>query len=59
MTRRRSVRSDLYRTARVMGDVQAAMRGPGAYGRRRVRKVAYRSTNRGLYRLLKSLGLGR
>ena len=57
MTRRKSLRSQLYRAARDLGDVQSAAKGPGAYARRRVRKVAYRRTNGGLRRLLRSLGL--
>jgi len=57
VTRRKSLRSQLYRAARDLGDVQSAAKGPGAYARRRVRKVAYRRTNGGLRRLLRSLGL--
>jgi hypothetical protein len=57
MGRRRSLRSQLYRAARDLGDVQSAAKGPGVFARRRARKVAYRRTNGGLRRILKALGL--
>jgi len=57
MARRKSVRSQLYRSARVLGDLEAARKGPGAYARRRVRRVMYRKGNRGMARVLKALGL--
>ena len=41
----RSMRSELYRTARVMGDLQAAEKGPTAYGKRVMRKKMYRRSN--------------
>jgi hypothetical protein len=53
----RSLRSQLYRSARILGDVQAASKGPGAYGKRLLRKRAYRRTNGALSRFLRSLGL--
>jgi hypothetical protein len=52
-----STRSTLYRLARALGDVQAAAKGPVPYGRRIVRKTAYRSVNRQLGRGLRRLGL--
>jgi hypothetical protein len=55
MARRRSLRSQLYRAARDLGNVQAAAKGPGAYGKRVVRRKVYRSTNGALGRLLKSI----
>jgi hypothetical protein len=55
MPRRRSLRSQLYRAARDLGNVQAAAKGPGAYGKRVVRRKVYRSTNGALGRLLKSI----
>jgi hypothetical protein len=55
MPRRRSLRSQLYRAARDLGNVQAAAKGPGAYGKRVVRRAAYRKTNTGLARILKRL----
>ncbi len=58
MARRRSLRSQLYRAARDLGNVEAAAKGPGPYAKRVVRRKAYRGVNRGLGKLLKSLGLG-
>ena len=50
---RRSTRSQLYRAARDLGNVEAALKGPGAYSKRAVRRRAYRVTNRELARTLK------
>ena len=47
MPRRKSLRSQLYRAARDLGNVEAAEQGPGALARRQVRRAAYRRTNRG------------
>lgn len=55
MARRRSVRSQLYRAARDLGNVEAASKGPGAYGRRVVRRKVYAKTNGMLGRALRSL----
>ncbi|HLX87433.1 MAG TPA: hypothetical protein VKR22_03075 [Acidimicrobiales bacterium] len=57
MTRRKSFRSQLYRAARDLGDIEAASKGPGSYVRRRVRKSAYRRMNGTLGRIFRSLGL--
>jgi hypothetical protein len=57
MTRRKSLRSQLYRAARDLGDVRSAAKGPGSYAKRRVRKVAYRRTNGALSRLLRAFKL--
>lgn len=51
------LRSVLYRSARVLGDVQAAKKGPSSYGKRLVRKAAYRTTNRALGKALRGFGL--
>ena len=48
MTRPRSL---LCRAGHDLGNVEAASRGPGAYGRRVARRYAYRKTN-GELRLL-------
>ena len=56
MARRRRLRSQLYRQARILGDLEAASHGPSAYGRRVVRRHAYRasaSLTRSLMRSLK------
>lgn len=52
-------RSTAYRIARGLGDAEAAARGPGAYARRRARRVVYRTVNRHVYRALRMVGLGR
>jgi len=41
MPRRRSLRSQLYHTARIMGDIEAISHGPSAYGKRYVRRKVY------------------
>lgn len=50
-------RSQTYRVARDMGNVHAAVKGPGALSKRYVRKAAYRKSNRMLGMTLRSLGL--
>lgn len=45
MRRRKSFRSQLYRAARDVGNVEAAEKGPASYGRRVARRKVYRSTN--------------
>jgi hypothetical protein len=55
MPRRKSLRSQLYRAARDLGNVEAAEKGPGAYGKRIVRRKVYRSTNRVTGRFLRKL----
>jgi hypothetical protein len=45
MARRKSLRSQLYRAARDLGNIEAAEKGPGAYGKRVVRRKVYRKTN--------------
>jgi len=57
MTRRVSLRSELYRAARELGDVQSATRGPGAYAKRVARRRVYRTTNTLTMSLLRSAGL--
>ena len=53
----KSTRSQLYRAARDLGDLQAAMHGPRAFAKRRVRKVAYREVNGQLRHVLRLMGL--
>jgi hypothetical protein len=55
VARRKSLRSQLYRTARVLGNIQAAEKGPASYGKRVVRRKTYAKTNGALGKLLKSI----
>jgi hypothetical protein len=57
MTRHTSLRSQLYRAARDLGDAQSAARGPGAYAKRVARRRVYRSTNHLTMTLLRAVGL--
>jgi hypothetical protein len=57
MPRRRSLRSQLYRAARDLGDVEAAAKGPAAYEKRVLRKAVYRRTGRTTRKLLRLFGL--
>jgi len=57
MARRKSLRSQLYRAARDLGNVEAAEKGPGSYTKRMIRRSAYRRTNRRLGSLLRAFGL--
>ena len=50
-------RSALYRWARVLGDVEAAEKGPTSFGKRVVRRAVYRNTNRATRRFLRLMGL--
>lgn len=52
-----TTRSALYRAARLLGDVEAARRGPVAYGKRRVRRKVYRLANRSLARAIRRMSL--
>jgi len=55
---RKSLRSQLYRAARDLGNVEAASKGPGSFAKRQIRRSVYRRTNRGLGGFLRALGLG-
>lgn len=57
MARRSTLRSQLYRAARDLGNVQAAEKGPGSYARRVARRRVYRTTNGMTRHLLRGLGL--
>ena len=57
MPRKPSLRSSLYKAARIMGDVEAAERGPGALAKREVRRKAYRASGSLTGALLRALGL--
>lgn len=54
-----TVRRNLYNAARVLGDVEAAQRGPTSLAKRVARRRAYRLTGGATRRLLRSLGLSR
>lgn len=49
------ISSVLYTAARVSRDINAISRGPGAIGRRVVRKASGRAVNGGMARLLRKL----
>jgi hypothetical protein len=53
----KSFRSQLYRAARDLGNIEAAEKGPASYGKRVARRKVYRSTNKGLAGILRGLGL--
>jgi hypothetical protein len=57
--RRRSLRSSLYRSARVLGNIQAAERGPLPYAQRIARRKVYATTNGMTRRVLRQMGLSR
>ena len=57
MARRSSLRSQLYRAARDVGNVQAAEKGPSSYAKRVARRKVYRTTNGMTRHLLRGFGL--
>lgn len=57
MPRKKSLRSQLYRAARDLGNVQAASKGPGSYAKRVARRKVYRTTNTATRRIMKGFGL--
>jgi hypothetical protein len=57
MARRSSLRSELYRAARDLGNVQAAEKGPTSYAKRVARRKVYRTTNGMTRHLLRQVGL--
>jgi len=57
MARRKSLRSQLYRAARDLGNVEAAEKGPDSYGKRFVRRKVYRKSNGLTRKFLKGIGL--
>ena len=59
MARHRSLRSELYRDARVMGNVQAAAKGPDAYAQRYARRKVYSRTNSFTHSILRSIYLSK
>lgn len=59
MVRKRSLRSSLYRDARMLGNVEAAAKGPGAYAKRYARRRTYATTNTITRSFLRALGLSK
>jgi hypothetical protein len=57
MTRHTSLRSQMYRAARDVGNLEAASKGPASYSKRVVRRKVYRTTNGLTNSLLRSFGL--
>ncbi len=57
MARRKSVTSMPYRASRASNNLRAASRGPGAYGRRVVRRKVYRRSMGATGRLLRRFGI--
>jgi hypothetical protein len=57
MARRKSFRSQLYRAARDIGNIEAAEKGPKSYGKRVVRRKVYAKANGLTGKFLKRLGL--
>ncbi len=57
MSRERSLRSQLYRDARIMGNFQAALKGPAPFAKRYARRKVYSKTNSATRVILRSLGL--
>ena len=59
MSRERSLRSQLYRDARILGDVESISKGPTAYEKRYVRRTTYAKSNALTHSVLRSLGLSK
>jgi hypothetical protein len=59
MARRRGLRSQLYREARILGNAEALAKGPAAYGRRVARRRAYATSSSLTRRLLGAMRLSR
>ena len=59
MAQRRSLRSQLYRDARILGNVEAASHGPLAYSQRYARRKVYATSNSLTRQLLHALSLSR
>ena len=59
MTRHRSLRSQLYRDARILGNAEALAKGPVAYSKLYARRRAYSASSSLTRQLMRSLGLSR
>ncbi|HUY43429.1 MAG TPA: hypothetical protein VMU98_06670 [Acidimicrobiales bacterium] len=56
---RRNLRSELYADARLLGNLQAASRGPVAFGKRYARRKVYARTNSFTHSILRSISLSK
>lgn len=52
-------RRPVYRLGSIMGDIEAAERGPAPLAKRLIRKRVYRHVGRGTRSVLRSFGLSR
>jgi hypothetical protein len=59
MTRKKSARSQLYRAARDLGNIEAAEKGPSSFGKRYARRKVYAKTNGLTRKFLRSIGLSK
>jgi hypothetical protein len=59
MVRKKSARSQLYRAARDLGNLEAAEKGPSSFGRRYARRKVYVKTNGLTRKFLRSIGLSK
>jgi hypothetical protein len=57
VARRKSLRSELYRSARILGNVEAMSKGPASYGRRVARRKVYAKSNGLLQKIFRRSGL--
>jgi hypothetical protein len=59
MARKKSLRSQFYRAARDLGNLEAAGKGPTSYGKRYARRKVYAKTNGLTRKFLRSIGLSK
>jgi hypothetical protein len=59
MARKKNARSQLYRAARDLGNLEATEKGPSSFGKRYARRRVYAKTNGLTRRFLRSIGLSK
>jgi len=59
MARRKDARSQLYRAARDLGNLEAAEKGSSSFAKRYARRKVYAKTNGLTRRFLRSIGLSK
>jgi hypothetical protein len=59
MARKKSARSQLYRAARDLGNLEAAKKGPSSFSKRYARRKVYAKTNGLTRKFLRSIGLSK